>query len=111
MADKNGAASPIESSAKRQKTDDAPQKTTLKEFEAVFPKLEADLAEHAQKYNLPKEELEWYKAVSVSLVAPDRSAPIEIKHAMRTTKVRQVLALLTAIRHTELACECCRRQM
>ncbi|KAK7749450.1 hypothetical protein SLS53_000023 [Cytospora paraplurivora] len=38
------------------------QKTTLKEFEAVFPKLEADLIEHAKKYNLPKEELDWYKA-------------------------------------------------
>lgn len=76
MADKNGAASPVESAAKRQKTDDVPQKTTLKEFEAVFPKLEADLAEHALKYNLPKEELEWYKAVSTSLVDISRSAPI-----------------------------------
>lgn len=37
------------------------QKTTLKEFEAVFPKLEADLVEQAQKYGLPKGELEWYK--------------------------------------------------
>ncbi|ROW06107.1 hypothetical protein VMCG_04665 [Cytospora schulzeri] len=37
------------------------QKTTLKEFEAVFPKLEADLLEQAQKYKLPKGELEWYK--------------------------------------------------
>ncbi|ROW02619.1 hypothetical protein VSDG_01628 [Cytospora chrysosperma] len=37
------------------------QKTTLKEFEAVFPKLEADLLEQAQKYGLPKGELEWYK--------------------------------------------------
>lgn len=40
------------------------QKTTLKEFEAVFPKLEADLLEQAQKYGLPKGELEWYKKVS-----------------------------------------------
>ncbi|CRK03273.1 hypothetical protein BN1708_009635, partial [Verticillium longisporum] len=37
------------------------QKTTLKEFEAVFPKLEAVLVEHAQKYKLPAEELAWYK--------------------------------------------------
>lgn len=41
------------------------QKTTLQEFESVFPKLEADLVEHAQKYNLPKKELDWYKAVSL----------------------------------------------
>lgn len=41
-------------------------KTTLKEFEAVFPKLEADLLEQAQKYKLPKGELEWYKTVGHS---------------------------------------------
>ncbi|KAJ9148332.1 Farnesyl pyrophosphate synthase [Pleurostoma richardsiae] len=38
------------------------QKTTLKEFEAVFPKLEEVLLEHAAKYNLPKEQVDWYKA-------------------------------------------------
>lgn len=65
MADKNGATSPIESDSKRQKLDDQPQKTTLKEFEAVFPKLEADLLEHAQNYKLPKAELEWFKTVSL----------------------------------------------
>lgn len=64
MAEKNGAPSTLENSSKRQKLEDAPQRTTLQEFEAVFPKLEADLVEHAQKYKLPKEELEWYKAVS-----------------------------------------------
>lgn len=63
MADKNGATESLENSAKRQKLDDMPQKTSLKEFEAVFPKLEADLVEHAQKYKLPKGELDWYKAV------------------------------------------------
>lgn len=40
------------------------QKTTLKEFEDVFPKLQADLLEHAKKYNLPQEQLDWYKKVS-----------------------------------------------
>ena len=40
------------------------KKTTLAEFEAVFPKLQEALLEHAQKYNLPKTELEWYKKVS-----------------------------------------------
>lgn len=64
MAEKNGAPSALENDSKRQKLDDAPQRTTLQEFEAVFPRLEADLVEHAQKYKLPKEELDWYKAVS-----------------------------------------------
>lgn len=63
MADKNGATESLENSAKRQKLDGMPQKTTLNEFEAVFPKLEADLVEHAQKYKLPQGELDWYKAV------------------------------------------------
>lgn len=64
MSDTNGTTSPNGGDAKRQKLDDQqPQKTTLKDFEAVFPKLEADLLEHAQKYNLPKAELEWFKTV------------------------------------------------
>lgn len=42
------------------------QRTTLKGFEDVFPKLEAVLLEHAQKYNLPKEEQAWYKKVRAS---------------------------------------------
>ncbi|ROT39227.1 farnesyl pyrophosphate synthetase [Sodiomyces alkalinus F11] len=37
------------------------QKTTLKEFEAVFPKLEEVLLQDTQKYNLPKEQQEWFK--------------------------------------------------
>ncbi|EFW99652.1 farnesyl pyrophosphate synthetase [Grosmannia clavigera kw1407] len=37
------------------------QKTTLKEFEAVFPKLEETLLRHAKKYGLPEEYLQWYK--------------------------------------------------
>jgi hypothetical protein len=45
-------------------------KTTLQEFEAVFPKLEAVLVEHAERYKLPKKELEWYKLVS--FVSPRR---------------------------------------
>ncbi|KAI0429501.1 farnesyl pyrophosphate synthetase [Xylaria sp. FL1042] len=36
-------------------------KTTLKEFEAVFPKLEEDLLSWAQQYKLPQQYLEWYK--------------------------------------------------
>lgn len=42
------------------------QKTTLKEFEAVFPKLEEVLLAHAKQYNLPQAELDWYKKVSLS---------------------------------------------
>jgi hypothetical protein len=40
------------------------QKTTLQEFEAVFPKLEAVLLEHANSYKLPAQAVEWYKNVS-----------------------------------------------
>lgn len=42
------------------------QKTTLKEFEDVFPKLEEVLLEHAKSYNLPKQALDWYKRVSAA---------------------------------------------
>lgn len=75
MADKNSATHPAESDAKRQKLDDKPQKTTLKEFEAVFPKLEADLAEHAQKYKLPQAELEWFKKVTAPAAPRSIGAP------------------------------------
>ncbi len=40
------------------------QKTTLKEFESVFPKLEEALLAHARQYNLPEEFLKWYQTVS-----------------------------------------------
>ena len=42
------------------------QKTTITEFESVFPKLEAALVEQANSYKLPVQALEWYKKVSVS---------------------------------------------
>lgn len=45
------------------------QKTTLQEFESVFPKLEEVLLEHAKSYNLPKEQLEWYKKVGFPLLS------------------------------------------
>jgi farnesyl diphosphate synthase len=48
------------------------QKTTLREFESVFPKLKEALIEHAEQYKLPQMELEWYKTVSV---AQSRSGP------------------------------------
>ncbi|KAF7552136.1 hypothetical protein G7046_g7516 [Stylonectria norvegica] len=37
------------------------KKTTLKEFESVFPKLETALLDHAKSYKLPQEQLDWYK--------------------------------------------------
>lgn len=40
------------------------QKTTLKEFEAVYPKLEEALLDHARSYKLPETELTWLKKVS-----------------------------------------------
>jgi len=38
--------------------------TTLKEFEAIFPKLVEDVLDHAKTYNLPEEFVTWFKAVS-----------------------------------------------
>ncbi|OTA93458.1 hypothetical protein M434DRAFT_395607 [Hypoxylon sp. CO27-5] len=37
------------------------KKTTLKEFESVFPKLEEDLLAWVKQYNLPQQQQEWYK--------------------------------------------------
>ncbi|KAI0835326.1 terpenoid synthase [Hypoxylon sp. FL0890] len=37
------------------------KKTTLKEFESVFPKLEEDLVAWVKQYNLPQEQQEWYR--------------------------------------------------
>ncbi|KAH0498152.1 hypothetical protein TgHK011_005423 [Trichoderma gracile] len=37
------------------------QKTTLKEFESVYPKLEEALLDHARSYKLPEKELNWFK--------------------------------------------------
>ncbi|KAM0452392.1 hypothetical protein ACHAO4_005603 [Trichoderma viride] len=37
------------------------QKTTLKEFESVWPKLEEALLDHAKSYKLPAAELAWLK--------------------------------------------------
>lgn len=39
------------------------QKTTLKEFESVWPKLEEALLDHAKSYKLPAAELAWLKRV------------------------------------------------
>lgn len=40
------------------------KKTTLKEFESVFPKLEAALLDQVKSYKLPQAEVDWYKVVS-----------------------------------------------
>ncbi|KAK2067535.1 hypothetical protein P8C59_001271 [Phyllachora maydis] len=40
---------------------ETPQKTTLQQFESVFPKLEEALIEHANSYKLPQSYVEWYK--------------------------------------------------
>lgn len=41
------------------------KKTTLKEFESVFPKLEEDLLAWVKQYSLPQEQQEWYKKVRI----------------------------------------------
>jgi farnesyl diphosphate synthase len=42
------------------------QTTTLKEFEAVFPKLVEDILDFTKQYNLPEEFVTWYKKVSTA---------------------------------------------
>lgn len=44
------------------------QRTTLKEFESVYPKLEEAILDHARSYKLPKEQLDWL--TKVRLVNP-----------------------------------------
>ena len=39
------------------------QSTTLEEFEAIYPKLEAALLDDAKALKLPQAEYEWYKKV------------------------------------------------
>ena len=45
------------------------KKTTLAEFESIFPKLEEDLVAQALQYTLPQGELDWYKKVSYLVTA------------------------------------------
>lgn len=52
------------------------QRTTLQEFEAVFPKLEADLMEHAESYKLPQKQVDWYKAVGAPATSPFVEIPL-----------------------------------
>ncbi|KAL6402336.1 putative farnesyl-pyrophosphate synthetase [Ilyonectria robusta] len=53
------------------------QKTTLKEFESVYPKLEEALLDHARSYKLPQEQLDWYKKVGFYNSAVD-SPPLPL---------------------------------
>lgn len=39
------------------------QRTTLKEFESVYPKLEEAIIEHAKTFRLPEPQLDWYRRV------------------------------------------------
>jgi farnesyl diphosphate synthase len=39
-------------------------KTTLKQFESVFPRLVEDILAHAEQYKLPEQFSNWYRAVS-----------------------------------------------
>ena len=41
--------------------------TTLVKFESVWPALEKDILQHAEKYKLPEEYLSWFKKVSFRL--------------------------------------------
>lgn len=37
--------------------------TSRADFESVFPSLAQDLVEHAKKYNMPANALEWFEKV------------------------------------------------
>lgn len=52
---------------------ETPQKTTLQQFESVFPKLEEALIEHANSYKLPQSYVEWYKKVRRAVQVPSAS--------------------------------------
>lgn len=52
------------------------QKTTIQEFESVFPKLEEVLVEHAQSYKLPAQALEWYKKVGGRKQRGNKTRPL-----------------------------------
>lgn len=39
------------------------KKTTLKDFESVYPRLEETILDHAKSYKLPQKELDWLKQV------------------------------------------------
>jgi farnesyl diphosphate synthase len=38
--------------------------TKRADFEAIFPKLAQDILDHAKRYNLPDNALEWFEKVS-----------------------------------------------
>jgi hypothetical protein len=40
--------------------------TTLQEFESVWPRIRADLQQHAQQYKLPQDSLDWFTKVPSS---------------------------------------------
>lgn len=43
--------------------------TSRADFEAVFPSLVEDLLNHAKKYNLPDNALQWFEKVPLPCVA------------------------------------------
>lgn len=55
------------------------KQTTIQEFEAVFPKLEAALLEHTASYKLPKKETDWYKLVCLQTL-PRNPCPSHQDH-------------------------------
>lgn len=40
--------------------------TSRKSFEDVFPSLTQDLVDHAKKYNMPENALQWFEKVCIS---------------------------------------------
>ena len=74
--------------------------TTRAEFEAVFPSLVEDLAQHCKQYNSPENALKWFQDVSRRL---RRSLPSRKTHTFAVTKAqyhgRQVQSRNVGSRH------------
>lgn len=70
-------------------------KTTLKEFESVWPRIAADIAGHAKSYNLPQQPLDWFRQVrTAALILRPTSlhvpAVARLQHRRRQMQPRHV---------------------
>ena len=58
----------------------------LKQFETVFPKLVKDLEDNAKQYNLPEENLKWYRNVCSPAVPQPSSSISSLLNAVPSSK-------------------------
>ena len=55
--------------------------TSLKDFEAVFPRLVEDLKEHCKTYKLPDQALKWFEEVHLSRQPQPRLHPVDLSNS------------------------------